>query len=152
MEAVAPEQGVGQQEIDDLVPAVVEDQRAPVLVRAFARVCVLVKRGAVEPGQRPVVAREMRRHPVNDHADAGLVQGVDQELEIVGRAVAARRRVEAGDLVTPRRIKRVFRHRHELHVREAHLLDVFDQRLRQARGSPEIPSPDFFRQEPRWTS
>ena len=70
----------------------------------------------------------MRRHPVHDHADAGFVESVDEELEIVRRAEAARRRVEAGDLVTPTRIVSVLRHRQKLDVREAHLPHVFDQR------------------------
>ena len=131
MKAVAPEQRIGQQEVNDLVPPVVEDQRAPVLVLPLARVGVLVKRGAVESGQRPVIAREVRRHPVNNHTDAGFVESVDQILEILGRAVAARRRVEAHHLVAPRRVKGVLGNRHEFHVREAHLLDVLDQRLGQ---------------------
>ena len=70
MKVVAPEQRVGHQEIADLVAAIVENERAPILVRAFARIFVLVKRGAVKLRQRPIVAREMRRHPVNNHADA----------------------------------------------------------------------------------
>ena len=85
-----PEQRVGDQEVADLVAAVVEDQRAPVGVRAAARVGVLVQRGAVEAGQREVVAREVRGHPVEDHADAGLVQAVDELAEVVGRAEARR--------------------------------------------------------------
>ena len=83
VEAVAPEQRVRRQEIPDLVPAEVEDERAPILVRAFARVFVLVKRGAIELRQRPIVAREMRRHPIHDHANARFMQGVDQKLEVV---------------------------------------------------------------------
>ena len=98
------------EEIVDLVAAEIENQRAPILMRALARVFVLVQRRAIEPRQRPVVARKMRRHPIHDDADAGLVQRVDQKLKIVRRAVAAGRRVKAGDLVAPGRIKRVLGH------------------------------------------
>ena len=70
-----PEQRVGDQEVADLVAAEVEDERAPVGVRAAARVGVLVERGAVEAREREVVAREVRRHPVEDHADAALRAG-----------------------------------------------------------------------------
>ena len=148
VEAVAPEQRVGQQEIHHLVPAVVEDQRAPILVRPFARVFVLVERGAVEAGQRPVVAREMRRHPVNNHPDARLVQRVDQILEVLRRAVAAGRRVKARHLVAPRRVIRVLGHRHEFHVREAHLLHVLDQRLGQLAVARAIRSPTSSARNP----
>ena len=63
--------------------AEVEDQRAPVRVLAQVRVGVLVQRLAVEPGQRPFVLGEVRRHPVQEHADAGLVQFVHQVPEFV---------------------------------------------------------------------
>jgi hypothetical protein len=53
-----------------LAPAVVVDQRVPVLVLALARVGVLVEMRAVEEAEPVRVAREMPRHPVEDHADA----------------------------------------------------------------------------------
>ena len=55
---VEPEQGVGEQEVADFVPAVVEDQRAPVAVFALARIGMFVQRGAVELPQAVAVARE----------------------------------------------------------------------------------------------
>jgi hypothetical protein len=131
VKAVAPEQRVGGQKIADLVAAVIEDQRAPILVRPLARVFVLVKGRAVKAGQRPFVAREMRRHPVHEHPDAGLVQGVDQVLEIIRRAKPAGRRVEAGHLVAPRRIIGVLADRQEFHMRKTHFADVVNQRPRQ---------------------
>ena len=53
----APKERVGGEEIDNLMPAEIENQRAPILVRAFARIGVLVKRGAIEIRERPFVAR-----------------------------------------------------------------------------------------------
>ena len=64
----------------------------------------------------------MRGHPVHDHADAGLVQRVDEKLKILRRAEAAGRREKTGDLIAPRRIKRVLGHRQKFDVREAHAL------------------------------
>ena len=78
-----PEQRVGEQEVADLVAAVVEDERAPVGMRAAARVRVLVERGAVEAREREVVAREVRGDPVEDHAEPVLVQAVDERAEVV---------------------------------------------------------------------
>ena len=73
------------QEVADLVAAVVEDQRAPVLMGPEPRVGVLVQVGAVEVAQPVLVAREVGRHPVEDHADAALVQRVDQVHEVLRR-------------------------------------------------------------------
>ena len=83
---------LADEKVPHFVPAVIEDQRAPILVSALAWVLVFVERRAVEPRQRPFVPREMRRHPVDDDADAGLVQRVDQELKIVRCPVTAGRR------------------------------------------------------------
>ena len=63
-----------EQEAAHLVAAVVEDVAAPVGVEALPRVGVLVQVRAVEVGQAVLVGREVRRHPVEDHADAVLVQ------------------------------------------------------------------------------
>ena len=114
-----PEERVGEQEVAHLVAAVVEDQRAPVGVLALARVLVLVERRAVEAAQAVVVLREVRRHPVEDHADAGLVQGVDEELEVVRGAEAAGRREVARHLVAPGGVEGVLGDRQQLDVGEA---------------------------------
>ena len=86
VELLQPVERVGDQEVAHLGAAVVEDQRAPVGMRAEPRVGVLVERRAVEAGERELVAREVPGHPVEDHADAGRVQPVDQEPQVVGRA------------------------------------------------------------------
>ena len=113
------------------MPAIIENERAPILMRPFARVFMLVKRCAVETRERPVVARKMRRHPVHQHADARLVKRVDKILKIVRRAEAAGRGVKAGDLVAPRRVKRVLRQRQELDMRESQFPQVINQRRGQ---------------------
>ena len=126
-----PEQRVRQQEIPDLVPAVVEDQRAPVLMLALPRVGVLEERRAVEARQPVFVLRKMARHPVENHAEAGLVAGVDEQLEVLRRAEAAGRREEPEHLVAPGSRERMLHHRQQLDVREAHLLHVRHEPVRQ---------------------
>ena len=93
-------------------------------MRAAARVAVLVQRRPVEAGERPLVAREMRRHPVEDHADPLPVQRVDERPELVRSAEARGRREEAGHLVAPRARERVLHDRQQLDVREPELADV----------------------------
>jgi hypothetical protein len=68
---------------------------------------VLVQVGAVELGQREAVAREVGRHPVEDHAEAALVQVVDEPREVLRRAEPVGS-IDAGDdsvffLLMPRR-------------------------------------------------
>ena len=124
VELLQPVDRVRDQEVADLAPAVVEDERAPVRVRAAPRVGVLVQRRAVEAGQRPLVAGEVGGHPVDDDADPGLVQPVHQVAELIRRAEPGRRRVVRGHLVAPGAAERVLGDRQELHVREAEVGDV----------------------------
>ena len=126
-----PEERVREQEVAHLVAAVVEDQRAPVRVGAAARVLVLVERGSVEAREREVVAREVRGHPVEDHADAVLVHPVDELAQLVGGAPAGRGREVAGHLVAPRARERVRHHRQQLDVGEAHVVGVGRQLVGQ---------------------
>ena len=119
------------EEVAHLVAAEVEHQRAPVRVLAPARVLVLVEGGAVEAGQGEGVLGEVRRHPVDQHPDAPLVQLVDQVAQVVGGAEAGRGRVVGRHLVAPGRGVGVLGHRHELHVGEAEVGEVVGQLVGQ---------------------
>ena len=70
-------------------------------MKSLARIGVLVQIRPVEVRQAVLVAGEVRRHPVEDDADAVLVQDVDEVHEILRRPVAAGRREVAGALVAP---------------------------------------------------
>ena len=129
VELAHPVERVREQEVAHLVAAEVEDQRPPVRVRAAARVLVLVERRPVEARERELVAGEVGRHPVEDHADPGLVQRVDERTEVVRLAERRQRGVEPGHLVAPRARERVVHHRQELDVGEALLPDVRDELL-----------------------
>ena len=135
-----PEQRVRNQERAHFVAAVVEDQRAPVAMLALARVGVLVERRAVEVGQPVRVLREVRRHPIDDHADARLVAAVDEVHEIVGRAEARGGREVADHLVAPRSGERMLHDGQQFDVRVAHLLHVLHQLDGQlAIGQRSVP-------------
>ena len=104
---------------------------------AALRIGVLVERRAVEAAQGEVVGREVRRHPVDDHADAGVVQRVDHGGKVVGVPEPGRRCVVAGDLVAPRAVERVLGHRQQLDVREAEAAAMLDELL----GRLSVPEP-----------
>ena len=137
---VQPEEGVRQQEVADLVAPIVEDQRAPVLVFALARVGMFVERGAVELRQSMFVLGEMPRHPVEDHRQPRLMTGVDEVLEVFRRTKAAGRSKEPEHLIAPRSRERMLHHRQQFEVGEAEALGVADQPIGQlAIGQRSIP-------------
>ncbi len=131
VELVEPVVGVGDQEALHLVAAEVEDVGAPVRMPAQARIFVLVQRGAVEPLQRPRVGGEVPGDPVDDHADTGFVQGVDQVPELVRRSEAGDGREVAGDVVAPGTLVRMLGGGHQLHVGVALPADVLHQLVGQ---------------------
>ena len=71
--------------------AQVVDQRVPILVETFQRVGIFVQRGAVKLRQAVGIRGKVRRHPIEDHADIGLMQCIDEIGEILRRAKACRR-------------------------------------------------------------
>ena len=111
VEFAQPVQCVGHQEVAYLGTAEVENVSAPIQLFAAARIGVLVERGAVEAAQSPAVLGEVGRNPVHDHADAGPVQRVDEEPEIVWRAESGGWSVVGRHLVAPRPPERVLGHR-----------------------------------------
>src|SRR5579862_5921834 len=98
---VEPEHGTRHEKAAYLGAAVVEDVRLPVGMESLARVGVLVEMRAVEVGEAVGVGREVRRDPVENHADAVLVKVVDEVHEILRRAVARGGSEVAGGLISP---------------------------------------------------
>ena len=89
MIVLKPKQGAGNEKGPDFEAAGIKDVAVPVGMVAFAGIGVLEKVGAVEKGQAVAVGRKMGGHPVEHHADAVLVQPVNERHEILGRAEAA---------------------------------------------------------------
>jgi hypothetical protein len=100
-------------------------------MEALARVGVFEQVGAVELRQAMGIGGEVRRHPIEDHADAGLVQRVDEGLEVVRRAVARARCEIPGGLVAPRAVERMLHERQQFNVGETHAHCVLSQLLRR---------------------
>ncbi|KAF1029383.1 MAG: hypothetical protein GAK37_01794 [Pseudomonas sp.] len=131
MKVFEPVQRRGQHEAVHLGAAQVVDQRVPVLVKPFQRVAVFIQRGAVELRQAVGVGGKMRRHPVEDHADTGLVAGIDEKCKVVRRTKPRAGRELRQRLIPPRAAERVLHDRHQFNVGEAQLLHIRDQPLGQ---------------------
>src|SRR5207247_7705495 len=110
--------------------AVVEDERAPIPMLALPRVGMLVERRAVELRKAVGISREMAGYPIENDSQAGLMTGVDQDLEVVGRPEAAARRKEPEHMIAPRSRKRMLHHRQQLDVRETHFLHIRHEPMR----------------------
>ena len=132
---VEPEHRTRHQEAADFGAAIVEDVSLPVGMKSLARIGVLVEMRAVEIGEAVRVGREVRRNPVENDADAVLVQVVDQVHEVLRRAEARGGREVAGGLVSPGTVEGMLHHGQELDVGEAHLVDVFGKLAARSRDS-----------------
>ncbi len=126
-----PFQRAAQQVSGHFRPAVVVDQRIPVAMHAFARVGMLIQRGAVELGQPVRVIGKVRTDPIQDHADTGAMAGVDELRKAVRAAMARGGRIQAQRLIAPGTAKRVFGDRQQFDMGEAELLHIGNQLLGQ---------------------
>ena len=122
-----PVKRVAHQKIAHFGAAEVVDQRVPVLVKTFARIGVLVKCRAVKASQSMCIRGKVRRHPVQNDAQPGRVSSIDKVPEVLWRAKARCRGIQAHRLVAPRAVKGVLADRHQLQMREAHIPGVGHQ-------------------------
>src|SRR4051812_40230440 len=98
---------------------------------SLARVLVLVESGTVEARQTMCIGWEMRRHPIDQHADIGAVAGIDESGKALRWAEAGAGREQTQRLIAPRTAKWMFGHRHQLDMREPHLADIRYQAIRE---------------------
>ena len=131
MIALRPEQGVVDQKGRDFTASEIVDRGVPVGMMAQPRVFMFVKRRAVEAAQAVRVGGKMRRHPVDQHAQAGAVGAVDKARKAFDIAEPGRGRIKPGGLVAPAGIIGIFADRQEFDMGEAHLGDIGDQPVGQ---------------------
>ena len=101
MELVDPVENIGDQEVTDFVFAEIENTCAPVRVFAAAGIRIFEDAFAVELGQAVGIRAEVRRYPVQDDADPGVVQLVDHIHEVIGRAITGSRCIIPCYLIAP---------------------------------------------------
>ncbi len=51
---------------------------------ALPRIGMLVQGGAVEASEGPFILREVSGNPIQNHADSGLMQSIDQVPQLIG--------------------------------------------------------------------
>ena len=124
VELLHPVKRVGEQEVTDLAPAVIEDQRIPIHVLALARIGMLVEVRAVEVDETVRVGGKVAGDPVDQNAQPFPMADIDEVFEVVGFAVAAGRREQAHWLVPPGAVERILVHRHQLDVGKPETLRI----------------------------
>ena len=106
---------------------------------ALQRIGVLVQRGAVEMAEAMRVVGKMPGHPVEPHGDAFAMARFDQRGKILRRAEPAGRRIQAGRLIAPGAVERMFADGQKLDMREAEIPHIGRKLLGQfAIGQPFI--------------
>ena len=116
MKAVEPKKGIGNEEGADFGATVVEYAGLPIGMPSLARVAVLVEAGAVKLSQAVGVARKVRGHPIENHADGVAVAIVDEISKVLGHTKARTRREIPRSLIPPRAVEGMLGHRHQLNV------------------------------------
>ena len=124
---IQPEKRIADQEIFNLVAAVIENERAPVLMFPQAGIFMLKEAASVIAGQAMSVLGKMSGHPIQNHSDSGLVAAIDKIPKLVGISKPARRGVVVHHLITPGTVEGMLHHRHELNMCEAHFLYIGNQ-------------------------
>ena len=139
IEPLQPVQRIADQEITHLGAAQVVNQGVPVVVEAFTRIGVFVQRRAVEIAQAVRVGWKVRRHPVEQHADASRMAAGHKARKAVGIAESRRRRIQADRLVAPGAVERMLADRQQFDVGKAHVQHIGHQHLRHfVPGQPAL--------------
>src|SRR5579875_3167689 len=138
--AVEPEERVAEEIVPHLAPAVIVDERLPILMEALARIGVLVEMGAVEIAEPMGIRGEMPGNPVDENAKALAMGAIDEAREARRLAEAARRRVEPDGLIAPRAVEGMLGDRQQLDVAEAHLLRIGHEPVGELVIGEEAPA------------
>ena len=124
---IQPEKRIADQEIFNLVAAVIENERAPILMLSQTGIFMLEEAASVITGQAMGVLGKMSGHPIQNHADSGLMAAVHKIPKLVGISKPARRGVVVHHLITPGTVEGMLHHGHELNMGEAHFLYIGNQ-------------------------
>src|SRR5205807_2362796 len=99
--AIEPEKRIADQKIDDFLPSEIVDRGVPIGMKSLSRIGMLVERRAVEMREPVRIDREMRGHPIEQHANARAMTAIDESRKAGGLAEAPGRREETDRLIAP---------------------------------------------------
>ncbi len=109
---------------------------------SFTRVGMFVEVCAIKFPKSMNIFRKMRGHPIQNYADAIVMAMVNKIHKILRLAKTTCGRKIPRHLISPRTVKRMLHHGHQLDVRKAMLLDIRDETL--GKLSIRKPTISFF--------
>src|SRR5262249_26372490 len=121
---VQPEQAAAEQKALHFLPSIVKHTGVPIRLDSLAWVGVLIEVRAVKEAQPVRIVGKVRRHPIENHPNAMLVQGVNEVHKILRGAVATGWRKKTRDLVAPGAVEGMLHDGQELDMREAQTLHI----------------------------
>src|SRR5947209_2695047 len=119
MRLIEPETRSGDEERHYYATSEIVNVGTPILMESLTRIGMLVEMRSIEAREAMRIVREMRRHPVEQDADAGGVGALDKVGEFLRRAEPAGRCIKRDRLVAPRAVERTFGDRQKLVMSEA---------------------------------
>ena len=117
--ALNPIAGTAGKEVTHFIASVVVYQGIPVVMPAFARICIFVQCAAVELREAVRVDGEMCRYPIQQNAQTLRMAGINKATQAFGWAEACAGRIQAQCLIAPRAIERKFTDGHQFNMGEA---------------------------------
>ena len=124
---IEPVQSIGNQKRPYLIAPVIENTTLPVGMKPLSGIGMIIEMRAVKICQTVCIIGKMAGHPVENQADASLMEAVNQKFEILGQPKAAGWRKVARNLVAPARKIRMLHDRKQFDMREPHFLDIVHQ-------------------------
>ena len=88
---------------------------------------MLVATGAVKAAQADFVPGEMRGHPIQNDANAHLVQPVNERHQFLGLPITGSGRIVPCNLISPGAVKGMLHYRQQFHMGIPHVRQVRDQ-------------------------
>src|SRR5579872_13359 len=145
---IQPKHCAAHQKTLNLVAPVIENETSPIRMKTLAGIGMLVKVRSIKITYAVLIGGKMRWNPIKVNADFVLMEIVNEEHEVLRRAVAAGRSKIASRLVAPRSTERMLHHRQKLHMREAQPQDIIRELFRQL-AVRERPIPFLRHSRPR---
>src|SRR5690242_11281167 len=84
-----PVDGIADQIRLHLAAPEIKDKTVPIRLHALARIGMLVQMRTIKVSEAMFIRWKMRRHPIENHADALLMQLIDKIHKILRRAITA---------------------------------------------------------------
>ena len=121
---IIPVQSIRNQKVLYFRFSIIKNLCSPVRMFPEPRIRVFITRFPVELTQSVTVFRKMSRYPIQNHADAGLMQNIYHFHKSLRTAMSGGRRIVSRHLISPGTVKRMLQNAHQFYMRVSHVVAV----------------------------